>query len=229
MWDLKNEPDRDDERSGGQLVVDAWLTRIGSLVHELDPTTPVTIGWSNAAEAGRVLGQVDVVSFHHLGESAGLSEELADVTQSAQGRPVVVSEFGFAEFRGFLRGPAPMTQARAVAEMIQASDAASVGWMVWQLRDPLEPPAAGGNAWAQRAELSYGLLDNTGRTRPQADVVINRAATLPQIPLLERVRHYLPYAAPFVLLLVLIVLGKLYGLLRRRRRAKKEVSRADQE
>ena len=227
MWDLKNEPDRDDERSGGQLVVDAWLARIGSLVHELDPTTPVTIGWSNAAEAGRVLGQVDVVSFHHLGESAGLVDELTDVTLLADGRPVVVSEFGFAEFRGFLRGTAPMTQARALAEMIQASDAASASWMVWQLRDPLEPPAKGGNAWAQRAELSYGLLDNAGRTRPHADVVITRAATLPEIPLVERVRHYLPYAAPFILLLVLVVFGKLFGVLRRRGKAKRELAKRE--
>jgi hypothetical protein len=224
MWDLKNEPDRDDERSGGQLVVDAWLSRIGALVHELDPTTPVTIGWANASSAGRVLGQVDVVSFHHLGAADGLSTELEEVRELVGDRPIVVSEFGFAEFRGFLRGLAPMTQAQEIAEAIRASDAAGVSWLVWQLRDPLEPPAKGGNAWAQRAELSYGLLDNEGRTRPQADVVINRASTVPAIPVVERVRHYLPYASPFIVLLVLIALGKVYGLLRRRRGKKTEIT-----
>ena len=219
MWDLKNEPDRDDERSGGQLIVDAWLSRIGSLVHELDPTTPVTIGWAKASAAGRVLSQVDVVSFHHLGDAAGLAEQLTTVKSLAGTRPLVVSEFGFAEFRGFLRGSAPMTQARAVGEMIRASDAASASWMVWLLRDPVEPPARAGNAWALRAELSYGLLDNAGHARPQADVVTTRAATLPAIPVVERLRHYLPVATPFVVLLVLILLGRLYGVVRRRGRA----------
>jgi hypothetical protein len=142
-------------------------------------------------------------------------------------RPIVVSEFGFAEFRGFLRGPAPMTQARAVGEMIQASDAASASWMVWLLRDPVEPPAQGGNAWAQRAELSYGLLDNAGRARPQADVVFNRAASLPAIPLIERVRHYLPVAAPFVALVMLIVLVRFYRLVRRRLRARRQPATTD--
>ena len=42
-------------------------------------------------------------------------------------------------------------------------------------------------------------------------------------------RHYLPYAAPFILLLVLIVLGKLYGLLRRRGKAKRQLADADEE
>ena len=79
LWDVKNEPDLDDERSGGAAVVDAWVERSVAGVRGIDESTPITVGWSNAADAARVSNVVDVVSFHHFTSPAELGEGLASL------------------------------------------------------------------------------------------------------------------------------------------------------
>ena len=100
VWDLKNAPDLDGEASGGSINVDAWLTRVASVVRRLDPDTPVTVGWSSQAHAARIVNWVDVVSFQHVGEPGLLPGAIDEVEAAAGGRPIVLAGFGTPEYRG---------------------------------------------------------------------------------------------------------------------------------
>lgn len=197
LWDLKNEPDRDDERSGGADLVDAWLGEVAGQVRRLDPTTPITIGWSTPEHAGRLADRVDIVSFHHFGSA----DELRDAVRRLRGelgdRPLLLSEFGTATWRGVLRGEQGTMRARHLRDVIRvAEDERLVGWLVWVLRDPIVPPDLGGGAWARQAELSHGLVrsDGTAREGSVAVVASHGAADPGSAPIAERARAAAPTA-----------------------------------
>jgi hypothetical protein len=170
MWDVKNEPDLDDERSGGAVVVDAWIDRVASRVRAIDPTTPLTVGWSEAAHAHRALDAIDVVSFHHFGDAAELEQGISALTPRVGDRQIVVSEFGRPAWLGFVRGDQPAAQARRVDDLIDVIRGHELaGSIVWVLQDPDRPLEPG--IVAGRASASYGLLEADGSRRPVWDVV----------------------------------------------------------
>lgn len=209
LWDLKNEPDLDDARSGGPQIVDAWLARTAVEVRRLDPDTPLTIGWSEGSQARRLLDGVDVVSFHHFGDPDELRVAL-DGLVAATDRPVMVSEYGRPAWVGFVRGDQPAAQARDVAAMLAVLDDAGVGHLVWQLRDTdaaVEPGVVAG-----RASRSYGLHRADGSTRPLADVFA--AGDVPGAGVVERLRSWLP-----LLVLVAALVAVLAAVRSRRRTA----------
>jgi hypothetical protein len=191
LWDIKNEPDLDDARSGGAVFVDAWLARAIADLRLLDADTPITVGWSEARHAQRVAGSVDVVSFHHFGSAEALADAIEVLVGAAGGRPVLVSEYGVPAWRGFLRGELPGRQAQALAELRAVVDAGPAAGLVWQLRDPssaLEPGLAGG-----RASVSYGLFRADRIERPAVEVI--RTGQSSPIPIGERIRELLPSVA----------------------------------
>ncbi len=203
MWDLKNEPDLDDGRSGGSEIVDAWLDRVADDVRTLDPTTPITVGWSSGDEAHRALGALDVVSFHHFGDATTLDTAIRRLRSDIGPRPLVVSEFGRPAWIGFVRGSQPADQARRMSELAEVIERNAVdGSMVWLLRDPDRPIEEG--LIAGRASASYGLFRADGTERPVADVVRTDGRTgLPKPSVLEQLRSWpvLVLASPFVGLL----------------------------
>lgn len=212
LWDVKNEPDLDDERSGGAAVVDAWVERVVAGVRGLDGTTPITVGWSNAGDAARVSNVVDVVSFHHFTSP----DELNDVVRSLGDlvdRPILVSEYGAPEYVGIVRGAQPAAQADDVARLRAAASGADAGSMVWQLRDPAEAIEPG--YVAARASTSYGLVRFDGTERPVADVFDEVRS--PRGPTsIERLRAALPML--IVGSVLVAVAGVALWSIRRRRR-----------
>ncbi|MEQ8439605.1 MAG: cellulase family glycosylhydrolase [Ilumatobacter fluminis] len=212
LWDVKNEPDLDDERSGGAAVVDAWLERAVAGVRAIDETTPITVGWSNAGEAARVADVVDVVSFHHFTTADELREGLATLDEVVD-RPVLVSEYGRPEYVGVIRGAQPAAQAERVAELREAASAAGAGSMVWQLRDPADAVDIG--YVATRASMSYGLLRADGTERPVAAVFDDEATPRGPTPV-ERLRSLLPLV--IVVSIGLSVGGAVWWWVRRGRR-----------
>lgn len=197
LWDLKNEPDRDDERSGGADLVDAWLGEVVDEVRRLDPATPITIGWSTAEHAGRLADQVDIVSFHHFGSASELRDDVRRLRSELGERPILLSEFGTATWRGVLRGEQGTMRARHLRELIRVAEEEQLaGWLVWVLRDPILPPDVGGGTWARRAELSHGLLRSDGTARDASvAVVASRGEADPGSPPIgERVRGAAPIA-----------------------------------
>lgn len=207
MWDLKNEPDLDDERSGGPQVVDAWIERTAIAVRQLDTDTPVTVGWSSAVQARRSVASVDVVSFHHFGTADDLRAALDDLGARIGDRQLVVSEFGRPAWLGFVRGEQSRSQALDVAAMLEVLDQADVGHLVWQLRDTDAPIEAG--AVAGRASQSYGVYRADGSRRPLADVVVDGADAVAAAGLAERLRSLLPALA-----LLLVLAGTAIGVWR---------------
>ena len=221
LWDVKNEPDLDDDRSGGPAVVDAWIERVVATVRAVDDTTPITVGWSNADDAARVSGVVDVVSFHHFADVAALSEGLQELEGEVD-RPILVSEYGAPEYLGLVRGAQPAAQADRLAGLRDAATAADAGSMVWQLRDPAEAVEPG--YVAARASTSYGLIRNDGSERPAAAVFIDDRT--PRGPTtVERVRSLLPLAA--VLSMIVAGIGAVWWWVRRGRRERRRAEVVD--
>ena len=214
MWDLKNEPDLDDDRSGGAAMVDARLSRVSSDVRSIDPSIPVTVGWSSADHATRVLGAVDVVSFHHFADADSLDSALRHTDVAIGDRQLVVSEFGRPAWVGFARGMQPAAQASDVgrlADVIERHDPA--GSMVWVLRDPdraIEPGLVAG-----RASTSYGLFESDGTERPVAETIRSGGEQPAGPGRFERVRSWLTSTT---LASVAVVAGVVSMSWRRRRR-----------
>jgi hypothetical protein len=215
MWDVKNEPDLDDARSGGAAIVDARFDRVAALVRRSDPFTPITIGWSSAAHATRALPAVDVVSFHHFDDADALQSALRDVQPAIGDRQVVVSEFGRPAWVGFVRGSQSAAQAGRVSDLVQTIDRNEIaGSMVWVLRDPDRPIEEG--LVAGRASASYGLLEADGTERPSAAVIRSGGAIEPSGPsVLERLRSWPMLGALPLLLLSTFAVGAVRA--RRRR------------
>ena len=206
LWDLKNEPDLDDHRSGGPAIVDAWLARVSAHVRSIDPVTPITVGWSSASHATRALGSVDVVSFHHFGDADELASGLAAVRTGIGERQLLVTEFGRPAWVGFVRGSQPAAQARRVAELIDVIEASDIdGAMVWVLRDPDRAIEQG--VVASRASQSYGAFTSDWSRRPLAEVIGDHRQPVPGASWLERVRASLPVIVAIVAVLMLPVVA----------------------
>ena len=217
MWDLKNEPDLDDERSGGASIVDARLDRVSSDVRSIDPSTPVTVGWSSADHATRVLSAVDVVSFHHFANADSLDNAIRDTEAGIGDHQLVVSEFGRPAWVGFVRGMQPAAQAGDVGRLVDVIERHDpAGSMVWVLRDPdraIEPGLVAG-----RASSSYGLFESDGTERPVAETIRSGGERAAGPGLSERVRSWLTLTTLTALASMSIVAGVLSIIWRRRRR-----------
>lgn len=213
LWDLKNEPDLDDERSGGAAITDAWLERVSSLVAAIDPDTPRTVGWSSVEHARRALRVLDVVSFHHFDSPAALAAGLAGLEADAVERPVFVGEYGRPEWIGWIRGAQPAAQARDIAAMRTVLADAGVSAAMWELRDP--PAGREAGPIAGRASGTYGAVRTDGERRPLANVIRDRDAVVDP-GTVERVRSWAPTVLP-VVAIASIATGA-WVLWRRRRR-----------
>lgn len=170
-WDLKNEPDRDDDEHGA-LLVRAWLRWVGSTVRSLDPSTPVTIGWASDEHAAELLDVVDLVSFHHYGTPGSLDVVIPRLAVAVGGRPVVVSEIGMPTFNSWYpHGHTEAEQAHHLDRTIDHLETAGVGWMVWTLHDVATPPPSTPGGRRAGEETTFGLFRSDRSPKPAAAVV----------------------------------------------------------
>ena len=127
LWlvDLDNEPDLSDSRNMAELRAEV------AYVHQVAPAVPVTIGgwksevpghpgeldWQDPADIPRFIGLVDVVSPHLYGFEQGIQRGftpgqwtrryLSTVRQQAQGKPILLEEFGAANGLAPTTDPTP--------------------------------------------------------------------------------------------------------------------------
>ena len=165
--DIKNEPDLD-FAAHGTAKVTAWLNTMAGLIRDAAPGLPLTVGWSDAAQAGRLAKTLDVISYHEYAPIAGTGQRLATVRALAGGKPVVVSEIGQSSFDlGF---GYPGSEARQAASLAQRLDAlaGAEGVLVWTLHDfpVVDATVIGASPWRQRLQAAFGVLRADGTEKP---------------------------------------------------------------
>lgn len=206
--DVKNEADRDFDEAGVQRL----RSFLGFVLSETARRSgaPVTVG---TIEPDPVLAaRSDLVSVHHYGDPGGLPARLA--TAARLGRPVVLEEFGFHTLPTSLPDPHDEgEQARYYAAVLDAAEAAGVGWMAWTLHDLPEGDVPGDRS----VERHLGVVRADGSSKPAADVLTGVAP--PPATLRDRLAKWLPLlrragAAAVVLVGATIA----FAVVRRRRR-----------
>lgn len=154
LIDLKNEPDLDFEQ-WGEARVEVWLATLSTLSKASYPSAQVTIGWSNAEDAQRLIGHVDVVSFHDYAPAETLSERIAILENAAAGKAVMLTEIGHTRW-GI--NPFRQSQSKAYASQLNQVDTLD-GVFVWTLNDFDHVPStvAGWRPWRKAMQAKYGL------------------------------------------------------------------------
>ena len=175
MWDLKNEPDRDIGANGVDVqLLYGWLGHVAHEVRLHDAETPMTVGWSTPEAALAAPIHTDVVSFHFYGPVDDLRQRAPQLIEHADGRPVILSEFGLPTWNSvFPGGHTEAEQADYTAQILRvAADTGLEGTMVWTLWDLAEaPPDAGALPWSSGPQINLGLLRADGSAKPVLDVV----------------------------------------------------------
>ena len=210
-WDLKNEPDLDDARVGGQIV-DAWLRHIALLARSYDPNHVLTIGWSNPTAAVRLVGQVDMVQFHYYAPVAELATGYVALRQAAPDKPLLLGEFGLPTWNTvFPNGHTEAEQATyyaALLSRLQHLDP-STGHLAWTLYDFARVPAtvAGRWPWQTGPQAYLGIIRTDGSEKPAAALLAPGAnLTIAPLPIWARLLK------PFWLLMLGATLVEIVGL-----------------
>lgn len=154
LFDLKNEPDLDFER-WGEARVETWLTTLSTLAKASYPNAQITIGWSNAADAKRLIDYVDVVSFHDYEPADRLPTRIAALKEAAAGKAVMLTEIGHTKW-----GLNPFRQSQSKAYEAQLRHVTALdGIFVWTLNDFEKVPTtvAGWRPWRKAMQAKYGL------------------------------------------------------------------------
>lgn len=168
-WDLKNEPDLDFENRGKERVL-GWLQELSRIVRSIDRNHPVTIGWSNARAATLLHSEVDYISFHYYGNTAGFQKSYLELKRSSAGKSVVLQEYGQSSYDGlwnFFAGSAKK-QSDYHAEMQKLLAKHEVPFLFWTLYDFSSVPedVAGKKPWRRIPQKFYGCIDSDGNPKP---------------------------------------------------------------
>lgn len=192
MWDIKNEPERDEGIYASKLEVRAWLAHMVTAVRSLDPNTPITIGWAkaeNAADPG-MSELVDVVNFHWYRPTKELRTAIEKVRVAALGRPVMIGEYGLPTWNSvFPGGHTEPEQAAYYAELLTiAKDEGISSTMAWTLHDLKSAPAESKFPWQVGPQTSLGILRLDGSPKPAAATLMPGAnlSDVPRMGLMSR-------------------------------------------
>ncbi len=172
LWDVKNEPDRDiGANSVSEQLMYAWLGEMAHQVRSMDEATPITIGWSTPQAALAAPIQTDVVSYHYYGPIDELAALGRAVERHAEGRPVLLTEYGLPTWNSiFPGGHTESEQAAYVGGIRQMEDTVGIDgsmiWTLWDLR--FAPVDAGRFPWSTGPQTSLGLLRPDGSPKPAA-------------------------------------------------------------
>ncbi len=219
-WDLKNEPDLDDDLAGAP-VIDTWLAHLIDQVHGYDPELLVTIGWSSPEAARRLARQVDLVQFHFYAPANEFAARYAALRAVAPNRPILLGEFGLPTWNSIWpHGHTEAEQARYYADLLTALRTTdSVGAMAWTLYDFAHVPAqvAGRWPWQTGPQRHMGLIRLDGSAKPAAALLApNASLNVPAVP------DWARWLKPFWLMLIGIAMATpalvWWGLLSLRRR-----------
>lgn len=106
MWDVMNEPTcnpwvnkQKDQKERNRRKEKTWmfLRKACALVRQLDPGSPITVGYTTAYEAEPTVSCVDVISFHDYSSTRARQEAnfaLAESLGKKYGKPVMQTETG---------------------------------------------------------------------------------------------------------------------------------------
>lgn len=192
VWDLKNEPDRDIGIHGVDADgIHGWLSYVGRIVRELDPNTPLTIGWSTPESALTAPPITDIISFHYYGPTKELSSVIDQLTAHAEGRPVVLSEVGLPSWNTvWPGGHTEEEQMVYVAEVLSHANQSDLAALkVWTLWDFSTGPTDVGSApWQEGPQTNMGLVRNDETLKPVAKLFGGSTETdLPTVSRLDKV------------------------------------------
>lgn len=128
LWDLADEPDLR-TASATPTEIRAFLVQEAALVRITDPATPITISFSDAADAAdpAMVALTDVVSLHSAAAPADLAAALNTVRTAARPRPVFLTVSGPTTDGGW--SPIPGTEDRQsafVADALRAAQQAGI-------------------------------------------------------------------------------------------------------
>ncbi len=172
MWDVKNEPDRDDGLYATRLQVRAWLAHMVSFIRDRDPKTPITIGWSTAdAAADQGMSElVDVATFHWYLPAKDLPTAIAKVRAASVGRPVMIGEFGLPTWDTvFPGGHTELEQAAYYADVLTIARENKIdSVLAWTLHDLRRAPLESKFPWQRGPQVNLGVIRLDGTHKPAA-------------------------------------------------------------
>jgi len=166
-WDLKNEPNLDFESRDRDLVL-FWLKNHLTHLKNLDPTTPLTIGWSNPASASLLLDEIDIVSFHSYQNFESFKNSYKEL-KSQTNKPLMLQEFGLPTYSGIWNplGANEEEQAEYYNEFLTFAKENQLHYALWTLYDFDEIPTAvvGRLPWRKAKQKHFGLIDTNGEAK----------------------------------------------------------------
>ena len=169
-WDLKNEPDLDFDNRGKDQVT-FWLQNHIAHLKQLDPETPVTIGWSKAKAATILEEKLDVVSFHYYEELEDFEETYRDLKANTS-KPIMLQEFGLSTYSGLWKpfGNDENDQTTYYERILPILKSNNLHFAFWTLYDFEEVPTAvvGRLPWRRAPQKKFGILDSQGESKEAA-------------------------------------------------------------
>lgn len=165
--DLKNQADLDFD-SAGKANVLAWADAMITSARYTYPDIPLTIGWSDARQAGLLSEQLNLISFHDYHDPQGLAERLKQVHHIAGDKPVFVTEIGHSRW-ALIRDKSKRQANRLEAQLTQLGSADGV--FVWTLHDfdEIGSNIVGHRPWRKSQQKAYGIVTQDGERRPAAE------------------------------------------------------------
>lgn len=178
-WDLKNEPDLDFEVYGESTVLE-WLKLMIATIREIDPSKPVTIGWSKATSAHLLADKLDIISFHFYEQPSLLTSQINALRQKVDPeKPLWLTEFGKSSLNSFFfpGGASEAEQAAYIQNVLFYAQEAGVNSnFVWTLHDFQRIPGGvfGWKPWIKKAQKQFGLVNAAGIKKKSAQVILDQ-------------------------------------------------------
>lgn len=168
-YDIKNEIDLDFGTNGPGLV-EKFIEHQVTIISDVDPDVPLTVGWAKAVNANRVANRLDFVSFHFYRPVIELEAQVTELREQIGDKEILVTEFGLPTWNSiFPHGNTEEEQARYVADMLLEMERLDVaGFIVWTLFDFSVGPPQATTAWRVGPEVNLGLVRADGTLKPAA-------------------------------------------------------------
>lgn len=171
-WDIKNEPDLDYKNRGEDLV-NFWLKNQLDHIKNLDPETPVTIGWSTPEAAVTLAEKLDLVSFHYYRDFENFETSYTTLKE-ATNKPLMLQEFGLSTYRGFWNpfGASEQKQAEYYNTFLSDLKQKNLHFAIWTLYDYTEVPTGvvGRLPWRKAPQKHFGILKENTTDKKAAQV-----------------------------------------------------------
>ncbi len=169
--DLKNQADLDFDSQGEPQVL-SWLEAMIQSVRDHSPRVSVTVGWSDAEHASKLLNLVDLISYHDYNKPSGFADRFKSVQAIAKSKPIFVTEIGSSRWSLLKFGEgSPKAQAKRLQQQLDQLSGAS-GVFVWTLHDFENVPTniVGHRPWRRDQQKIFGIMDHDGQMLPAGEI-----------------------------------------------------------